>query len=396
MQIAILSTSYPLKPGASSGIFVSRLVDALSDTVKKTIVTPCPDFRPVPDMHAGVTVKCFRYAPKNWQQLAHGPGGIPVALRKHRWLLLLLPPLLLSMFVSCIRIARRVDLIHANWSLNGLVAGIAGKLTATPVITTLRGSDVSGLEHSRVKRLLLYGCLRTNDHVVTVNDTINHTVCSLYPRYSSRVVTVPNGVDDTFLDIPGNKIRKHNTARITSIGNLNPNKRMHTIIEALPLIKGNPGINLCIVGDGPERNRLQSLAVNTANNSIRIELPGSKAPDEIPSILAEADIFILASRAEGRPNVILEAMAAGLPILASDIDGIRELITHEESGLLFVVDDPVSLATQLERLVYDPVLCARLGQAARRFITTNHLTWERCASRYQQLYQTCIQDTAMG
>jgi glycosyltransferase involved in cell wall biosynthesis len=396
MHIAILSTSYPLKPGASSGIFVSRLVDALPGNLDKTIITPCPDFPVQPEMHSGVTVTCFRYAPRRWQRLAHGPGGIPVALRRQRWLVLLLPVLLISMLLSCIRIARRTDLIHANWSLNGLVAGIAGKLTATPVITTLRGSDVSRLEHSLLRRILLYGCLRTNCRVVAVNNAIKDAVCGLYPRYSTRMVTVANGVDDSFLGIAAGEDRQHGATRITSIGNLNPNKRMHTIIEALPLIKGKPQISLCIVGDGPERDRLQSLAATTANDHTSIDLTGSKDPDEIPSILAETDIFILASRAEGRPNVILEAMAAGRPILASDIEGIRELITHEETGLLFRVDDPGSLAVQLERLLSDPELCARLGQAARRFITTHQLTWERCAGSYLELYQACLQDVTAG
>jgi glycosyltransferase involved in cell wall biosynthesis len=87
-------------------------------------------------------------------------------------------------------------------------------------------------------------------------------------------------------------------------------------------------------------------------------------------------------------------MAAGRPILASDIDGILELIIHEETGLLFSVDDPGSLAVQLERLLSDPDLCDRLGQAARRFITTHQLTWERCAGSYLGLYQACLQDRA--
>jgi glycosyltransferase involved in cell wall biosynthesis len=394
MHIAILSTSYPLKRGTSSGIFVSRLVDALPDSLDKTVITPCPDFPVQPEMHTGVNIKCFRYAPRRWQRLAHGPGGIPVALRRQRWLILLLPLLVLSMLLSCIRVARRTDLIHANWSLNGLTAGIAGKLTSTPVITTLRGSDVSRLEHSLISRLLLHGCLLTNCRVVAVNNAIKDAVCTLYPRYSRRVVTIPNGVDDAFLAIAAGDNRKDGTTRITSIGNLNPNKGMHTILEALPLLANNPGISLRIVGDGPDRDRLQSMAADIANDTIRIDLPGSKDPDEIPSVLADTDIFILASLAEGRPNVVLEAMASGRPVLASDIDGVRELITHEDTGLLFTVDDPASLATQLERLLNDRELCARIGQAARHFITSNQLNWARCAGSYQALYRTCLQGTA--
>ncbi len=392
MRIAILTTSFPLKPGTSSGIFISRLTEALPVSLEKIVITPCPDFRIQPEMHGGFTVKCFRYAPRRWQRLAHGPGGIPVALRTHRWMVLLLPFLLVSMLICCIRTARHVDLIHANWSLNGMIAGFAGKLTSTPVITTLRGSDVSRLEHSLAQRFLLYCCLLTNCRIVTVNHTIRDMVCRLYPRFGARIVTVPNGVADGFLKIPALDNTRNSTTRITSIGNLNPNKRMHVILEALPYLTGTPDICLTIAGDGPERGRLQSLAINMANDHIRIDMPGLVNPDRIPAILGETDIFILASHSEGRPNVILEAMAAGRAIIASDIDGIRELITHEETGLLFTVDDPAALAVGLEQLLNDPALRKRLGQAARRFITDNQLTWEHCASRYQDIYHTCLQD----
>jgi len=393
MRIAIVTTSFPLQPDASSGIFVWRLAAALPDELEKTVITPCPDFPVQADLHNGISVQCFRYAPRRWQRLAHGPGGIPVALRRHRWMILLLPVLLGAMLLSCFRVARRVDVLHANWSINGLVAGMAGRLTGTPVITTLRGSDVSRLSASRLQRLLLAGCLRTSCRVVTVNDAIRNRICSLYPRYSSRVVTVPNGVDSELLSIARLPVTDR-PLRITSIGNLNPNKGMHLILAALALVKSPGAIRLQIVGDGPERNRLQSMADKLSAARATVQLTGAVAPDRIPALLADTDIFILASYAEGRPNVVLEAMAAGLPVLGSDIDGIRELVTHGDTGLLFRVDDPGALAGQLERLLQDPALRERLGQAARRFIISSRLSWERCAGSYHELYNSCLQPAA--
>ncbi len=304
-------------------------------------------------------------------------------------MIVLLPLLLGAMWFSCLRIARRVDLLHANWSLNGLVAGLAGRLTGTPVITTLRGSDVTRLEQSRAQRLLLAGCLRTRCRVVTVNDAIRHSVCRLYPGFGDRVVTIPNGVDSALLSIERASAAGR-PVRITSIGNLNPNKRMHVILEALARMKFPCAIELRIVGDGPERERLQAMAERLRGPGVAVELTGAVAPERIPSLLADTDIFILASHAEGRPNVVLEAMAAGLPVLGSDIAGIRELLTDGETGLLFRVDDPAALAARLQRLLAEPGLRERLGQAARNFITEGQLTWERCAGSYHALYRDCL------
>lgn len=395
MHIAIVTTSFPLRPGASSGIFILRLATALPEQVTATVVTPCPDFPVQDDLSTAFRIQCFRYAPRRWQRLAHGPGGIPVALRNHRWMTLLLPFLLSGMLVGCIRIARHVDLLHANWSINGLLAGIAGSLTGKPVITTLRGSDVSRLAQSRVQRLVLAACLRTSCRVVTVSESLRNSIQSLYPRYRDRVVTVPNGVDSDLLAITRRTVPGR-ALRITSIGNLNPNKRMHLILAALPLMKSTPDIELMIVGDGPERSRLQAMAEQFDGQRISVRLTGPVTPESIPSLLADTDIFVLASYREGRPNVVLEAMAAGLPVLGSDIEGIRELIRDEQTGLLFRVDDTDSLARQLERLLANPGLRSRLGQAARDFITTGKLTWERCAASYLELYENCLQHRSTG
>jgi glycosyltransferase involved in cell wall biosynthesis len=394
MHVAIVTTSYPLTPDSTSGIFIKRLVDSLPGDVTRTIITPCPDSRPRPHETVGTRIHCIRYAPRAWQRISHKPGGIPVALKGNRWFIMLLPIMLLAMFTACVRIGRQADLIHANWSLNGLIAGIAGLLTGTPVITTLRGSDVEGLENSFTRRQILAGCIALNSRIITVSDAICTQARALFPKYAAKFAAIPNGVGDEFMNIGrAETASSGQILSISSIGNLSRNKRMDTVIRAALAMGGNRRV-VHIVGDGPEREALEHAAADSDEHGVTVELHGALPPGEIPRILAGTDILVLASRSEGRPNVLLEAMAAGLPVVASDIEGVRELVTDSETGLLFESGNADQLATQLARLRDDPELRARLGAAAREFIIRNGLTWQQCATAYREIYTSVAKHEA--
>jgi len=102
------------------------------------------------------------------------------------------------------------------------------------------------------------------------------------------------------------------------------------------------------------------------------------------------DALILSSSSEGRPSAVLEAMAAGVPVIASDIAGVRELIRDGTTGLLFPVGDDRELVTQMKRLIGDPVLRVRLSEASRDFIITNRLLWTETGLRYGEIYADLV------
>jgi glycosyltransferase involved in cell wall biosynthesis len=141
---------------------------------------------------------------------------------------------------------------------------------------------------------------------------------------------------------------------------------------------------LRIVGDGPERDRLYATADDLRIRDC-VEFVGPLPPEDIAGQLQWADIFAFSSAAEGRPNAILEAMAAGLPIIATDIPGVRELIAPD-AGLLFPVGDAAALADGIRHLSAHPAEARALGQAARARIEASNLTWAACAGRYTALY----------
>lgn len=385
MRLVVLTTSYPLTAGSSSGIFVARLIEHLPDTIGVTVVTPAPRTGTV-NTADKTSLAMFRYAPQRWQILAHEPGGVPVALRTHRWAYLLVPFFLVSMFVSCLRAARRADLIHANWAICGVIGALAGRLLRVPVVTTLRGDDVTRAQRSSFDRMILRLCLQLSQRVVCVSESIAAWVRSRYPQAAASVCVIENGVEDMFLEIA----EKRNAAtsgvcRFVTVGSLIARKGVERIVAALRRTSSNA--HLTIIGDGPEQARLHTL-VDTFGLRERVRFAGAVPPPAVADRLADADVFVLASHSEGRPNAVLEAMAAGLPVIASHIPGVDELVEHDTTGFLFNPDAVDALAAYMRTLADSPELRRRFGCAGRDAIRRRGLYWRATAENYARVYRT--------
>ena len=150
--------------------------------------------------------------------------------------------------------------------------------------------------------------------------------------------------------------------RVISVGRLAAPKDWSTLLTALTKLDGESFAELVIVGDGPDRERVED---ELARNSLerRVRLLGER--DDVPGLLSDGDVFVLASRSEGLPLSVIEAMAAGLPVVASDVGGLRELVCDAETGVLVPPGEPVALADALRPLLADRQLRRRLGSAGR-------------------------------
>ncbi|MBF0428731.1 MAG: glycosyltransferase family 4 protein [Magnetococcales bacterium] len=381
----MVTTSYPLRPDSVSGIFIQRLVNHLPEDVKVTIITPCGTQPMTIPTQKNRHVIEFRYAPYSWQTLAHQPGGLPVAFKNHPARLLLLPPFLLSLFWNILTTARQADLIHANWSVVGIVAGLAGWITSRPVITTLRGEDINRARSSILYRLLFKLCLRLNQKIVTVSDAFAILLRQWEPNRSQDIVMIPNGLDTPLFTPSTASPPTQSEPLLITVGSLIPRKGIHLILEALATLQNLHRFRLLVVGNGPEEARLRELTQHHQLES-RVTFHGQVAPEGVPALLAQADIFLLASAGEGRANVVLEAMAMGLPIIASQIEGMSELVHHGENGLLFDLEDPLSLPQCIAKLLKYPDLAHRMGERGRELIQSWGVDWRATATRYQTLW----------
>jgi len=392
VRVLLVTTSFPLAENSVSGIFVDRLVRGLPPTVHASVLTPASDEvaadRPLPG--DGVLMP-VRYAPRRLQKLAHAPGGIPVALRRQPWLWAFVPLLVAALFIACVRRVRQADVVHANWTACGVIGGLAARLLSRPVITTLRGEDVSRIQTSIAHRWALRACAALSDRLVVVSPHMVTALAGHLPASTlARVVHIPNGVDQALLELPLRSGRAGPTAvrRILSVGALIPRKRMDTLVRAIGAEAGSAD-HLTLVGEGAERPRLVALAQQLGVSG-RMRLEGAVAPGAMRDIYAQADVFVLASDSEGRSNALVEAMASGLPVVAADIPGVGEIVSHRQTGLLFSVGDHRDLAKQLQELDRHPGLGQQLAAAARQWVRDQGLTWQAAGLHYAGLYREVI------
>ena len=386
MHILLLTTSFPLRPGASSGVFVERLAQRLGRQCHLHVLAPSAQDPLILAQDRSYSLSTFSYAPAKWRILAQGGGGIPAALSAHPWLWLLVPVLIVSMGINCFWQARRADLIFANWSICGVVAGVVGRLWGRPVVTTLRGGDANRVDSSFIHRFLIGLCLRLGGCVVAVSDDIAHRMKDLFPAMAEKVVMIPNGVDPAPTRNESGDDVENGIVRLVMVGSLVRGKSVQTALHALAHLPEE--FLLTVVGDGPEKEALIALVANLGIGE-RVRFIGRVPPEQVPGWLAKADVLVMTSRSEGRPNAVLEAMAAGLPVVGSDIPGIRELVTSEVNGMLFPVGDCNALVACLLPF-RDRTLRLRLGEASRRSIVERGLTWENTAALYMRQFERLL------
>lgn len=384
LRILVLTTSFPLVQGARSGVFVKQLVENLPADLQVSVLTPDGTTRAASQSDKFVLIR-FRYAPRKWQQLAHGPGGILASLSQKKLSCLLLPLFLFSSLVSCFRYTLKVDVVHANWSINGVIAGLAGFLAGKPVLTTLRGSDVNLIRSSWLMRQLVHLCLCLSKRVVVVSTSLRESIEKEFPDHCHKIQVIFNGIDDRFY------VRKKypvvtpaKTVRFLYVGNLVKGKGVNLILEAAASLT-NQDWALDIVGDGVERHNLITFCKQNSIDT-KVTFHGAVAPEKVPCFLQKADVFVLASLSEGRPNVVLEAMATGLPVIASGIPAIQELITHGDQGLLFPCGNIEKLTEAMGRMISQVDERRMMGKAAREYILAQKLSWPEAGRQYAAVY----------
>ncbi len=204
---------------------------------------------------------------------------------------------------------------------------------------------------------------------------------------TARLFLLSNVVDTaSFSPASG---RHSGPVRLISVGRLIQSKRFDRFVSLVAQLrlKLNCEVNGTIVGDGPLKDSLRAQAATLGLPSSAIELPGSLA--DLSPVYREADVFVMTSEYEGTPNVVLEAMASGLPVVATNVGGVPEVVRHGENGFLVERDDESGLVTALERLIQDPQLRSSMGQHGRAYVQANH-SLERLPSRLSALYELAL------
>ena len=197
----------------------------------------------------------------------------------------------------------------------------------------------------------------------------------------ASIAVIPNGVDRPRHESAG--VAAEQRTRVITVANLRPEKNHETLIAAADLLSADfPDVEFQIVGDGPRRSELEAL-VRSRRLDDRVSLLGHR--EDVGRLLSEASIFALPSRSEAFPNGAIEAMAAGLPVVASAVGGLLDLIEHGRTGLLIEPGNPTALADALRQLLTNQTAAARIGEHARAHVQQRY-SFERMVKAFEDLY----------
>ncbi len=231
-----------------------------------------------------------------------------------------------------------VDVIDAHYLYpDGVAAVMLGRRFGLPVVMTARGSDVTQLPDYRAPRRMIRWAMAGADAMISVSAGLKQAMVALGAE-EARVTVLRNGVDLAMFRPPADAAARAATRAalglggptLLSVGHLIARKGHHHVIEALAAL---PGWALLIVGEGPERAGLEALAARLGVAG-RVRFMGAHPHDALARFYGAADLLVLASSREGWANVLLEAMACGTPVVASDIPGNPEVVRRREAGLI--------------------------------------------------------------
>jgi glycosyltransferase involved in cell wall biosynthesis len=289
----------------------------------------------------------------------------------------------LAGLAELVRVLRRErpDIVHANSSKAGVLGRLAAALAGVPIrIFTVHGWAFSAYSGTSS---WLY---RVADRLVRPLTTV--TICvSEHDRArglaartctAEQTVVIPNAVD-----VQHAATARHERPRplIVAVGRLKAPKDFLTLVRALALLPAD-SFDAMIAGDGPDRPELEA-EVRRLGLWNRVQLLGERR--DVPRLLARGGVFVLSSTSEGLPVSVLEAMAAGLPVVGSRVGGMPELVVDGETGLLVEPGDPEGLAAALCGLLADPELRRRMGDAGR-VRAEQHFGLDRFRRAHVELY----------
>jgi glycosyltransferase involved in cell wall biosynthesis len=337
INVLTFTTLYPNAARPVAGVFVENRLRRLVETKKVALTVVAPVlWLPLKSRLFG-RYAAYARAPRHEER--HGieifhprypvtPKSIGMAI----WPMLLYRAV--RGIVTRLVCEREIDLIDAHFFFaDGVAAVRLAQDVRLPVCVTARGSDLNLLLQFPSCRRQIEWAARQADALITVCDALQRPLLNMGIE-PSKITTLRNGVDlDLFRPLDRDSARCRwaaNGRTIVSVGSLRELKGHHLVIEAM---KSLPDSTFLIAGEGEEHDRLERQIAD-AGLSGRVRLLGEVAHEDLPSLYNAADALVLASSREGLANVLLEAMACGTPVVATDVGGNAEAVTAPEAGVL--------------------------------------------------------------
>ncbi|MGE0128634.1 MAG: glycosyltransferase family 4 protein [Blastocatellales bacterium] len=386
MNILVFTSLWPNAEQPGFGVFVKHATAAMSrlDGVNVRVVAPVP--------HFPKKFQSQNFWPERWRRMARIPdcemiAGIETFHPRH----LVTPKIGMSFYgrwmasgaealVRRLHAEQPIDLIDAHYVYpDGYAAALLAERLNVPVVITARGTDINLFSRMPLIRPLIRRALMRADGVVAVSDALKRRMVELGVE-AGKIAVIRNGVDREVF-YPSDRGDQAETRRklgldaesriIVTVSALVPLKGIDRLIDAMKLMQG-VNTKLYVIGEGPQRAALESR-IARHGLADRVFLIGSRPQSELADWYSAADLFCLASHREGCPNVVIEAMACGSPVVAADVGGVGELISKSDYGRVISSPAAEKFASEMK---------AALGESWNRDEIAAHgraRSWENVA-----------------
>lgn len=388
MRILHVVTAFPRGPDDPITPWLVELLQRLRAAGHEVEVFTSA-YKGSPDqIFAGIPVHRFRYFFRRWENLTHEETAPD---RMRRSLLYRVMPLcfVVAGILAIRRLTRRrqYDLIHVHWPLPLALFGRAAQRRGRPpIVTTFYGAEL----RLGWRRFLAWAARRSarviaiSSYTAGVLREIVDVAIDVIP-YAAALPAVPSASPVS----PAPSVRDPS---VLFVGRLVERKGVVHLVEALARLPGRHQARLVVVGEGPERPRLEARA-RELGVAGRVEFRGRVGDADLRRAYQNTDVFVLPAVLDSRGDteglgvVLLEAMNYGVPVIASRIGGIVDIVADQETGVLVPPGDPAALATALQTLLADPARSRRLGEAGRRRLA-EHFSWDAILSRIETVYRS--------
>jgi glycosyltransferase involved in cell wall biosynthesis len=363
------------------------------------------DIEVQPDRSSSIKIHRYRYVwPKKFHILGHS-RSLKADVKLHPLVPFLLPLFVIASIIKLINVATsmKADVIHSHWVLpNGLSAAIASKILKIPFIISLHGSDIFMADKNKLFRFVAKWVFSQSSYVTACSQELHDRALKINPDINIQVLAW--GADPTLFKPLENReeIRarygwKSEEIIITALGRLVYKKGFDHLISIIPEIKvGNENFHFVIGGSGPLEENLKSL-VNQLNIGDKVSFPGQIPWNEVPEFLAASDIFVLPSQRDkagnldGLPTVLLEAMACGLPCIASDIGGVSLVIKNKKNGYLIDPKNKFQLIDKLTVLISQETMRNNLRNNARSSVVKKY-NWDQVSIKFEKIFHKSLKN----
>lgn len=387
MKVCFVTTAFPRWLGDGQAVFVWEAVRAVSrQGIQVCVVAMHSPSTSTREYMEGIKVVRPRYW---WPEHAEilrkeGAAGLPVTWSRYPVARLQILPFALVHTVAAMRCARACDLIHAEWTLSAAASVLGSWAHRRPVLATVQGSDIFQVAQHPLGAWFTRATLLRCNQITALSHALKKETAAIgIPE--SRIKVIPNGVDTKRFVPPAHGAREK---LVLYVGTFIERKGLAHLLAAMPdIFRAFPDHRLLLVGEGPEESSLRQLS-ERLGIADRVSFLDFQPQERVRDWMQRAQLFVLPSLEEGMGVVLLEALACGTPVVASQIDGIQDVVTPEV-GILVPPADAQALSTAVQNILCDPGRWQEMSRCARERAVSQY-DWERVACQFIELYQSIL------